>query len=287
MAIFDPPLSNQRYQWVQQFISNSKNIKTVTDFGSGNGRQLLWLKKIAHLEKINFVDVNHIMLEDVLEQYYRPGLWEMLFGRQNTKTSLDIKVYHGDLAVPDDRLAADCMMMVEVIEHLLPEDVDRATRTIFGYYKPSVAIFTTPNSDFNQLLRQPDESPTKFRHHDHKFEWNREQFYQWCQGVCQQFPSYSFMLDGVGHLPNSHPYGPCTQIAVFQKIYNQRSCERNLDNELICFDLLLDKLNVKESIPERRIDPQRKKISLISEYTVPGCVGDLPVDENKQDFCWS
>jgi len=47
--------------------------------------------------------------------------------------------------------------------------------TVFGFIQPLIAIFTTPNSDFNVLF--PDI--TGFRHPDHKFEWSRSQFEDW------------------------------------------------------------------------------------------------------------
>lgn len=285
--IFDTPLSNQRYSWCQDYIANNVNIKCVTDLGCGSGRQMLWYKKVPHLEILNFVDIDDVMLEDNLHNHFRPGLWEMLFGRQNTRLPLNIKVYHGDMTVPDDRLNADCFMLIEVIEHLKPEDVDRAVRTIFGFYKPKSIVISTPNSEFNHLLRQPGESPTKFRHYDHKFEWTRQEFVFWCAEICKQFPNYGFYLDGVGHLPGSEPFGPCTQIAVFHQVANQAALEtKDLDNA-VCLDLLLDKLNVKETIPERRIDRERKKVSLITEFNIPGCVGEPINDDDRPVYYWN
>lgn len=48
--------------------------------------------------------------------------------------------------------------------------------TVFGFIKPKVAIFTTPNVEFNVLF---PNFYTQFRHDDHKFEWNRKQFEEW------------------------------------------------------------------------------------------------------------
>jgi hypothetical protein len=47
--------------------------------------------------------------------------------------------------------------------------------TVFGFIQPLIAIFTTPNADFNVLF--PDLAG--FRHPDHKFEWSQFQFEDW------------------------------------------------------------------------------------------------------------
>lgn len=61
------------------------------------------------------------------------------------------------------------------IEHLYPETIENVPYNIFGFMKPKVAMFTTPNSECNVLFNMKE----KFRHDDHKFEWTREQFEEW------------------------------------------------------------------------------------------------------------
>jgi hypothetical protein len=61
------------------------------------------------------------------------------------------------------------------IEHLYPDTLEEVPYTVFGFIKPLVAIFTTPNSDFNVLF----PNFTGFRHPDHKFEWSPTQFEDW------------------------------------------------------------------------------------------------------------
>lgn len=271
--IFDTPLSSQRYEWVRQFIKNNPHIKSVTDFGCGNGRMLNWLKNCPDLERINFVDSDITTLEINLNYNFQPSFCEMLLGRDSSFKELNIKVFHANVSIPDDRLRADCITMVEVIEHMHLHEVERATRAIFGYYQPETVLITTPNSEFNCLL-QNGPRPTKFRHYDHKFEWTRQEFALWAHEVCSAYP-YAFQLDGVGHLPNSGPYGPCTQIAVFKRLDNGNHRPANTSiyaasQELDCVDLLLDKLNVKEGIPDWRFDASQKTVSLMTEYTIPG-----------------
>lgn len=262
--IFFPALSYQRKRWVCEFIDKTPSITSVTDFGCGNGRILNFLKTIPHLELINFVDSDRGMLEVELDYNFTPGICEIMFGRSNSNKDMHIRVYHGNVTVPDKRFAADCISMIEVIEHMEPADVERATRTIFSYYQPKFVIITTPNSDFNHLLRQPGESNLKFRHFDHKFEWTRAEFVAWANQVCTQYPQYSYQLDGVGHLPNSEPYGPCTQIVLFTR--NTDLKKEQTEIELDCFDLAFDALNVKDGYYE----VGKKQVTLLSDTLYAG-----------------
>lgn len=225
--IFDPPLSNQRYQFAENYISNRKYIESVTDLGCGEGRFLLWLKSIPHLKRINFVDFNAMTLDCDLNERFTPGLSDILLGRVNSNTPLDIRVYLSDMKIPDPALMTDCVTLIEVIEHIDLDDLDLTSHTVFGYYQPKAVIVTTPNFEFNHLLRQDGESPVGYRHPDHKFEWTRAQFNEWAQIICKNFP-YTVSFDGVGHLPNSEPFGPCTQIAIFEKKIRPESLNRQL-----------------------------------------------------------
>ena len=67
------------------------------------------------------------------------------------------------------------------IEHLELDIVEKLEKCIFGFIEPRIAIFTTPNSDFNVLLKGMQG---KFRHYDHKFEWTRSEFRDWYVCLC-------------------------------------------------------------------------------------------------------
>lgn len=64
------------------------------------------------------------------------------------------------------------------IEHLWPETEQNMIQNIFGFIYPKIAVFTTPNADFNVLFGQ-SKFPNGFRHDDHKFEWTQQQFQDW------------------------------------------------------------------------------------------------------------
>jgi hypothetical protein len=85
---------------------------------------------------------------------------------------------------------------------------------IFQYLKPTTAIFSTPNADFNCLF--PNFSG--FRHADHKFEWSRQEFQKWCFKICALY-NYEVEFSGVGDPPISHhQLGYCSQIAIFTNL---------------------------------------------------------------------
>ena len=65
------------------------------------------------------------------------------------------------------------------IEHLYPDVLEEVPFTVFGFIKPKLAIFTTPNFEFNILFNDFKSKKNNFRHYDHKFEWTREQFENW------------------------------------------------------------------------------------------------------------
>lgn len=71
--------------------------------------------------------------------------------------------------------------MLEVIEHIDPEDLELVSKTIFGLYQPKTVILSTPNAEFNvnfPNLKYGTEQSI-FRHWDHRFEWTRAQFNEW------------------------------------------------------------------------------------------------------------
>lgn len=273
--IFSYPLASQRYNFVKEFLEGQPEVKRLVDFGSGNGRMCCWVKQVNHLQEILFVDKDNPLLEDTLHYNFKPNLLEALFGRSKSRLDLTIQVWNADMTKPSDLfLNTDCITLVEVIEHLEPDDVDKAVRTIFGYYQPKFVIITTPNCEFNHLLRDSSTQSKEsngFRHYDHKFEWNRLQFRNFSEEICKRFPYYTFKLDGVGHLPGlSEPFGPCTQIAIYTRLTNECIPMKRQDIDL---DILFDNLATKD--PEKgwgyhkvQNNPMHK-----AEFLIPGKKG--------------
>lgn len=207
---FDPPVYIQRYRTVHDILEK-ENIVKVIDFGCAEGKFLRYIKKIETLEEIAAVDSQYSCLVDT-RQVAAPLAWDFLFKR---KRPLCIKLYKGSICDCDSRVAGfDAVTCIELLEHLNNTDLERVPYTVFGYIQPRLAIFTTPNKDFNCLF----PGIKKFRHWDHKFEWDRTEFRTWCLNITKQFSNYTFDILGIGDPPlESASLGCCSQLAVFRQ----------------------------------------------------------------------
>lgn len=117
-------------------------------------------------------------------------------------------------------LQYDAITCIELIEHLQPETLDKVPENFFGFIQPKLAIISTPNIEFNVVFNNPDQ---RLRHWDHKFEWTRSEFKQWCDDICRKYP-YTVTYDGVGDPPDGMKHvGYATQFAVFRKIVTANS----------------------------------------------------------------
>ena len=98
---------------------------------------------------------------------------------------------------------------------------------VLSYFQPRILIVSTPNYEYNVILQRssptsqeddPDEKiqsqSCKFRNHDHKFEWTREQFNSWASELAARH-NYSVEFSGVGGFVDIKP-GFASQIAVFR-----------------------------------------------------------------------
>lgn len=99
---------------------------------------------------------------------------------------------------------------------------------VLSSFYPQILIVSTPNYEYNVILQKstpqyqeddPDEKSQqqscKFRNHDHKFEWTRQQFCQWASELASRH-NYDVEFSGVGGEPNKEP-GFASQIAVFRR----------------------------------------------------------------------
>lgn len=96
---------------------------------------------------------------------------------------------------------------------MFPDVIEEIPYNIFHEINPRIAIFSTPNADFNELF---DMAEGTFRHYDHKFEWTREEFQDWANNICTRYPDYSVIFTGIGSAPEGFDHlGCCSQMAVF------------------------------------------------------------------------
>ncbi|XP_052747558.1 uncharacterized protein LOC112054307 [Bicyclus anynana] len=211
-VIFFPPVYAQRYAAVTDCLMDERwcgKLNKVVDFGYHDMSFIKYLKELQGINHILGVDIETIPLQcssDLL------GCDNYVTRRENP---LQVTLFEGNAADPDYRLiGCDAVVAIEMIEHMLPHDLERLIHTIFGFIKPWVAIITTPNGDFNVLFKAMQKNG--LRRMDHFFEWSREQFHDWCSNIVTRYPDYTVTTKGIGPgPPGTMRYGCCSQLALF------------------------------------------------------------------------
>lgn len=195
-------LHEARLERVAEILKGA-GATSVLDLGCGEGKLLRVLAETPQFQRIVGLDV---VLERLKRATRRLRLDE---GRHDGR----VELLHGSLLYPDDRLRDfDAAALVEVIEHIELDRLTTVVEVLFGSTRPQTVVITTPNADYNVLF---DGLPAgKFRHGDHRFEWSREEFARWSEGVCEAH-GYSVRFEGIG--PDDPAHGAPTQVAVFTR----------------------------------------------------------------------
>uniref|UniRef100_A0A2R5LI35 Small RNA 2'-O-methyltransferase n=1 Tax=Ornithodoros turicata TaxID=34597 RepID=A0A2R5LI35_9ACAR len=231
---FDPPVSTQRYKATYDILAKAPDVTSVVDFGCASGHFLKFLKRLEQVTDIALVDTSYGCLDEAW-RLARPLVWECLNRRAR---NLSIKLYCGSVAHKDTRLRHfDAVTCIELIEHLQQEDLLLLPETIFDHVSPKIAVITTPNKDFNVVF----PNMQGMRHWDHKFEWTREEFQQWCSKIVQRYPDYTVDYSGVGDAPSSEfeGVGHCSQIAIFVR-RNSATTNNNNRDPAVADNLIYD-----------------------------------------------
>jgi small RNA 2'-O-methyltransferase len=183
--------------------------RTILDLGCGDGSLLLRLAQEPGIARVVGIDVSSAALA-----HLQAKLLEM-----PAEFRERIELIHGSLSEPRPSLAGfDAAILVETIEHVDPDRLSRVERSVFHDMRPSTAVITTPNRDFNPLLGVP---PHRYRHPDHRFEWGRAKFRAWVEGVARRGGYAAQCSDVAG----AHPLlGGASQMAVFRRL---QDCARS------------------------------------------------------------
>ncbi|MEM1380356.1 MAG: 3' terminal RNA ribose 2'-O-methyltransferase Hen1 [Pseudomonadota bacterium] len=197
-------LNDLRYEAVTQAVVES-GARTVCDVGCGEGKLLRRLLQEKTLSKVTGVEVSPSELEKAEKR--------LKINRMSPTQASRIELLRGSVVYDDPRLKGhDALTLVEVIEHIDEERLTAVERVVFAGPQAPTVIVTTPNADYNVLYE--NLSAVDVRHSDHRFEWTREQFKTWADGVAQR-NGYTVSIHGIGE---EHPeHGCSTQMATFTR----------------------------------------------------------------------
>ena len=196
-------LRDQRLGSVQSVLKAS-GARRVLDLGCGAGALLTRLIKEDY-ELVVGVDVSVRSLDEAARRLRL----DTMHDAQRQK----INLLHSALTYRDKRLKGfDAAALVEVIEHLDPPRLAAFEQSIFGSARPTTIVVTTPNAEYN--VRWETLPAGERRHSDHRFEWTREEFAAWAEGVSSRH-GYGVRYLPVG--PVDDEVGPPTQMAVFSR----------------------------------------------------------------------
>ncbi|XP_061341209.1 small RNA 2'-O-methyltransferase isoform X2 [Gastrolobium bilobum] len=228
-ALFSPPLSKQRVEFAVRHIVES-HATTLLDFGCGSGSLLeALLNYPISLEKIAGVDISQKGLTRAAK-LLNSKLGSNSDAGVGSTSIKSVILYEGSITNFGSGLHGfDIGTCLEVIEHMDEDQACLFGDVALGLFCPRILIVSTPNFEYNIVL-QRSNPPTqgqeesdektllqscKFRNHDHKFEWTREQFRQWASDLATRH-NYNVEFSGVGGSADVEP-GFASQIAVFKR----------------------------------------------------------------------
>ncbi|MCX5393789.1 3' terminal RNA ribose 2'-O-methyltransferase Hen1 [Streptomyces sp. NBC_00094] len=198
------PLAEQRRDAILAALRTAGAAR-VLDLGCGQGQLVQ-----ALLKDVSFTDVVGV---DVSVRALNIAARRLRLDRMGERQAARVTLLQGSLAYTDKRLAGyDAAVLSEVIEHLDLPRLPALEYAVFGAARPRTVLVTTPNVEYN--VRWESLLAGHVRHGDHRFEWTREEFRGWAEGVAGQH-GYGVEFVSVG--PDDPEVGPPTQMAVFTR----------------------------------------------------------------------
>jgi len=199
-----PRLNDQRLAAVLNELKNS-GVKSVLDMGCGEGRLLQLIMKEKNFTAIAGTDVSAVVLSRTADN--------LKLDRMTKEERKRITLFQSSLCYRDKRFKNyDAVSIVEVIEHLDENRLPSFEAVVFTDAAPATIIITTPNFDYNVNYTGLREN--KFRHGDHRFEWNRVQFRAWADSAAAR-NNYSVRYEVIGEKDENQ--NTPTQMAIFKK----------------------------------------------------------------------
>jgi small RNA 2'-O-methyltransferase len=193
-------LHEQRLLAVLDAVRDS-GATTLLDLGCGEGEFVLRAVAEGTMERIVGMDICAQSLGRLRER----------LGQAGGLGAANVELVHRSITEPGGVLSGfDCAVLIETIEHVEPGRLSALERSVFTHMSPRVVVVTTPNAEYNTLLGVP---PHRYRHPDHRFEWDRSTFRRWAAGVATRHGYAVTCSDIAGNHPT---YGGASQMAVFR-----------------------------------------------------------------------
>ena len=186
-------------------VLRSVGARRVIDLGCGEGRLLKELLADPQFVEVVGVDVSHRALASAARTLHLERMPERRRER--------LQLLQSSVTYRDRRLGGyDAATLVEVVEHVEPSRLPALQRAVFGFARPANVILTTPNAEYN--VRFEALPAGQLRHRDHRFEWSRREFHDWCDAAAAEH-GYAVRYLPIG--PDDAEVGPPTQMAVFSR----------------------------------------------------------------------
>ncbi|MDR1306340.1 MAG: 3' terminal RNA ribose 2'-O-methyltransferase Hen1 [Treponema sp.] len=194
-----PRLNTQRLETVLGVIKES-GAESVIDLGCGEGNLLRLLIKEKTFTRVTGVDVSRTALEHARDK--------LKIDRMPEARQKSITLFQGSVSYRDKRFRGyNAAALVEVIEHLDENRLDTLEAVLLGDARPGILVITTPNIEYNEIYGM-----SRFRHGDHRFEWNRARFQSWAGEAARRY-GYEVSFGDIGEADAK--LGAPTQMAVF------------------------------------------------------------------------
>ncbi len=197
-------LNTRRLEAVKNAVIES-GATSVIDLGCGECKLTSMLLEEKQIKRVGAADVAVRVLEKAKQN--------LRYDRMPPYKKDKLTLMQASLTYKDPRFSGyDAACIVEVIEHLDPQRIIAFERVVFEYAAPNTVIVTTPNKEYNAHYEWLTEG--NLRHHDHRFEWSREDFAKWTEHICEVY-GYTVERSEIGDVDEE--YGAPTQMGVFRK----------------------------------------------------------------------
>ena len=188
--------------------------ESALDLGCGEGRLLQLLAKEKCFTALAGSDVSLSSLERAAERLkLEPPLNDSGAALTAARGGKQISLFQSSLCYRDKRFKSyDAIVIMEVIEHLDENRLSSFCSVVFGDAAPKTVIITTPNIEYN--INYLGLSGRRFRHPDHRFEWNRDEFRAWAGAISARY-GYTVRIGEIGQRDEER--GCPTQMGVFTR----------------------------------------------------------------------